>query len=614
MTRFVAAFLLLASPAAAASWKAEGPYFGNVTSIAVDAANPDRLWVATHGGGVWRSLDGAKTWQLSGSELSDRVVTYVTLQPKSNTLWAGVNGGGLAQSKDGGQTWEWMRDDLADSPHPPAFDRSGGIWIADVNLHKRSADAGENWTEFRVTGGDVRTFAFHPSDSKIIWAGGVNGRGGLWKSSDGGASWKQLGLGLPEMNSVQKFIVDPSRPDTLYMAVRRGGFKSTDGGENWTPIGGIVQDAEIESLTLHPAAPQTLFAGTSKGFFKTTDGGQTWNRVGGGFPPFIVEALAIHPASPDVMWAGTSGAGIYTTTDGGKSWTEANRGFAASWVEKVWGDTAGTMFAQTSRGLFRADGNGGWAEIREPFSDSDARADIIIFDAKVPKVVHAGWASSYYRSTDAGVTWTGIVRPFQDPRPQFRSLVIDPKNPKVLYSADSHASRGDPSIFKSTDGGVRWKAASGGVTGAGVLALCVDSGGTLLALGTEGGFWRSTDGATTWTRAGNGLPGEDFKALALDPMNPTRVYVAAKGGFYRSEDGGLTFSAQTLEPEAVAVDAKGDVYVATSEGVSRSSDGGKTWTPFNDGLTNLDVRALHTAGRRLYAGTAGGGVFWIDPD
>ena len=105
-----------------------------------------------------------------------------------------------------------------------------------------------------------------------------------------------------------------------------------------------------------------------------------------------------------------------------------------------------------------------------------------------------------------------------------------------------------------------------------------------------------------------------MKALALDPANAARVYVAAEDGFYRSDDGGVTFSAQKLEPESIAVDAKGHVYVATLQGVSRSIDGGKTWAPFNDGLTNVDVRALHIAGARLYAGTAGGGVFSIELD
>src|SRR5436190_23021915 len=103
MKKLLVITLLFASASLAASWKSEGPYFGNVLSIALDAANPDRLWVSTHGGGVWRSVDGGKSWTLSGKKLSDRVVSYVMLQPKSNTLWAGVEQGAMARSKDGGE-------------------------------------------------------------------------------------------------------------------------------------------------------------------------------------------------------------------------------------------------------------------------------------------------------------------------------------------------------------------------------------------------------------------------------------------------------------------------------------------------------------------------------
>lgn len=592
----------------AASWKSEGPYFGHVLSIAVDPANPDRLWISTHGGGVWRSTDGGATWQLAGRELADRVVPYVVMQPKSSVLWAGVESSTLARSKDGGQTWEWISNDLTDTPYRPAFDpaNSKAMWIPGSNLHLRSTDGGAKWSEFRITGGDVRVFAFHPKDAKTIWAGGTNGRAGLWKSTDGGASWKTIGKGLPQSNTAYQLLVDPEQPDTLYMKMRRGGSVSTDGGENWTPFGGAVANVEIESLTL---ASKTLFAGTEKGFLRSTDGGQSWQRIGGGLPRYIVSALAVHPANPDVMWAGASSAGIWKTTDGGKTWTDANRGFAAAWIESVWGDASGRILAQSSRGLFRNDGKGGWFELVQPFSDTKANLSTAVFDGKA---IHAGWAWSYYRSSDGGATWSEIVKPFQEPRPIFSSIVADAKNPKVLYSADGDTSNGEPAIFKSVDGGVKWKPANRGVAGSGIIALHADASGALVALSKDGKLYRSTDAATTWTASGSGLPSSDLKTLALDPSNASRVYVSAKDGFYRSEDGGATFVASKTELEDIAVDAKGNVYLATNEGVSRSTDGGKTWKPFNDGLTNADVRVLRAAGTRLYAGTAGGSVFSID--
>ncbi|HEY5610537.1 MAG TPA: hypothetical protein VIL97_04975, partial [Thermoanaerobaculia bacterium] len=182
--------LFVASTAFAATWKSEGPYFGNVLSIAVDPATPDRVLVSTHAGGIWQSADGGKSWTLTSDELTGYVVLWIVIQPKSTILWAGVEGdsqGALARSKDGGKTWEWIRDDLALTPHPPSFDPTNpkAMWLADVNLHKRTSDGGAKWTEFRVSGGDVRTFAFHPTNPKILWAGGVNRGSGLWKTTDG---------------------------------------------------------------------------------------------------------------------------------------------------------------------------------------------------------------------------------------------------------------------------------------------------------------------------------------------------------------------------------------------------------------------------------------------
>jgi photosystem II stability/assembly factor-like uncharacterized protein len=614
----LALFFLFAATSFAASWKSEGPFFGNVLSIAIDPANPNRLWVSTSGGGVWRSLDGAASWKVSGKELSDRVVPFVMLQPKSNTLWAGVEQGALARSKDGGQTWEWVQNDLAQTPHPVAFDPANpkSIWIPDGNRHKRSNDGGAKWTEFRISGGDVHTFAFHPKDSTTIWAGGFNGRAGLWKSTDGGGSWRQLGKGLDESNNVFKLIVDPRHPDTLYMFSHRGGFKSTDGGENWMPFGASLARAGIQNLTMHPTSPETLYAGTSTGLFKSTDGAQTWDSMSGGLPQYLVQDVAIHPSMPDVVWAGTAGAGIYKTTDGGKSWSESNAGFAASLIEKVWGNASGMIFAQTGRGLFRSDGKGGWIEMLQPFSNEKAALDTVVFDTRNPRTIHVGSGTRYFRSADNGVSWSEVEKPMQDPRPAFDSLVLDAKNPMIVYAAHKYMRNDEPTLFKSTDGGVKWKPAGRGVTGA-IFSLRSDSSGALLALGNGGQLWRSIDGATTWTAAGSGLPSKKIEAFVIDPTNPAFVYVASKDGFYRSEDGGATFSMsnkgiEKFELEGAVVDAKGNLYVASGEGVSRSADRGKTWAAFNEGLTNPDVRTLYSAGTRLYAGTAGGGVFSID--
>src|SRR5881409_1273766 len=136
----------------------------------------------------------------------------------------------------------------------------------------------------------------------------------------------------------------------------------------------------------------------------------------------------------------------------------------------------------------------------------------------------------------------------------------------------------------------------------------------LLAVTKDAGVWRSTDGANSWNET-KGLPPKGILGVAIDPAKPERAFAVMEKSIFRSEDGGATWSALTKGPKenmtAVAI-AGGSVFVATINGVFRSADGGTTWTKFNDGLTNTDVRELTAAGSRLYAGTAGGGVFSID--
>lgn len=617
MKRFSFLFLfLIPTFALAAAWKSEGPYFGNVRSITVDPSNGDRIWVGTNGGGVWQSNDGGANWQLAGKELHGYSITYVAAQPNSDSIWAGVDGGSLARSTDGGKSWKWMRDDFSNSPLRPAFDPNDpkAIWFPSVNLHQRTKDGGATWSDFRVSGGDVLTFAFHPKDSKTIWAGGVNGRAGLWKTSDGGVSWKQIGKGLPESNNGRTLLVDHQNPDILYMAGYRGGFKSVDGGISWTPLaGGFPQSTEIRSFVMHPKASGTLYAGSEKGFFLTTDGGDRWVEIDSGLPNYIVNGLAFHPGNPDVMWAGVSSAGIYKSSDGGKTWSPSNRGFAAAWIKRVWGGEDGSIFAQTSRGLYRKDQSGEWNEILQPFSYDEADIDSLVYDRTNPKIIHAGDSWSLQRTTDGGVTWKDVVKPFQDLRPTFSSVVFDIRNPKIVYAGDAGADDDEAPIYKSIDGGVKWKPASRGITAKRVRAVAMDSSGVLLALGRDGGLWRSADGAVTWTVAGGGLPSEPMESLHVNLADPMQVLAQSEKSLHRSEDGGVTFRSVAIEKggdiSAAAIDDRGTFYAGTKEGVFRSVDSGKSWAPINEGLTNTDVRALHSSGSRLYAGTAGGSVY-----
>ena len=140
----------------------------------------------------------------------------------------------------------------------------------------------------------------------------------------------------------------------------------------------------------------------------------------------------------------------------------------------------------------------------------------------------------------------------------------------------------------------------------------------VFALTEDNGIYRSREGGV-WTPAGAGLEQKNILDLAVDPDEPSRLYLVSADGLYRSADSGQTWTpsnqglkAKNLKAVAV-VDGHG-VFVGGFHGVHLSRDRGKSWTAFNEGLWHTDVRCLAVAGGdspRLYAGTAGGSVFSI---
>lgn len=618
----------------ALSWRSEGPFLGNVTDVAVDPSHPNTVYAATHGGGVWRSEDGGGTWTLPGDEMTSRSVNWLAVDPgKPTTLWAGVEDAGMWRSLDRGATWKQVEPNgeeivgqrIAFAPSQPQ-----SIFVPSTNLHYRSADGGKTWTSFRVAGQDAYCFAVHPTNPKIVLAGGRGQMLNVARSADGGKTWKQTGKGIRDA-SLHRLLYDPSNPNVVYAyAGFHDAFKSTDGGDTFSPLDlGVGGTDEVTDLELDPANPQVLWAATEGGLMTSRDGGAIWRVSERGTGNYLISAVALVRGRPGAMLAASAGTGLYRSSDGGATWSPASQGLAAGWVEKVWPSPRqpGALFVQTSVGLYARGAGGGWSEVRAPFEDEKA-ADIdgILYDRASPQTVYAFDGSKYWRSTDGGRSWREPERKEPGLRQlmrgdlssaEFRSLAQDAGDAKTFYAGAWSSSDPGKAVFKTTDGGKNWKAAGNGLPGEAIELLRSASPKTVYAVVSKEGVFRTRDGGGSWSNAGSGLPGGEIHELAVDAGNPSRLFAATEHGLFRSTDGGdswrrVTEGLKDDDVEGVAVVSEQEVWAGAFHGVFRSTDGGSTWTPMNGSMPNVDVRALAIAPgspARIYVGLAGGSVW-----
>jgi photosystem II stability/assembly factor-like uncharacterized protein len=146
---------------------------------------------------------------------------------------------------------------------------------------------------------------------------------GVLKSTDSAGTWKASGLTTP----VQIVVVDPVNTSTLYAAMgfnALGLQRSRDGGATWTSINnGLPSNLFIRALVADPATSGTVYLAGSAGLYKTTNGGDTWTLMQNGLPsgPPDVLSLAIDPANPSILYAGSASGGLYRSMDRGGSWT-----------------------------------------------------------------------------------------------------------------------------------------------------------------------------------------------------------------------------------------------------------------------------------------------------
>ena len=333
--------------------------------------------------------------------------------------------------------------------------RTGPLW--------KTSDAGLAWTDLPLDAFTVN--ALEPSKAvRGAWYAGT--LDGAFKSTDGGASWRNLGLPLRLGRfepSVLHFAIDARAPATIYAATSDGLVKTTDDGGHWTTIGAALPfgGAFLRGIALSPDS-RIVYAASQRGFFRSVDGGATWtaSNTGLGVDPFV-SALAVDPAT-GVLYADVSRASDPSGTD--QVFVSANTG--ATWTPTTLVIPRRTVTALTVVRERRAFASPG-PRRSEQLSGDATEAPVSTVFLAARQVFSDGPFGVLFSSSDRGRTWTSIGEGL--PPAGADALAVAPARSAIVYAG----SRGV--LFVSRDGGATFEPVPGMPTFGSIASIGVES-------------------------------------------------------------------------------------------------------------------------------------------
>lgn len=613
---------------AAASWTSIGPYGGNIQAFAAAPSSPGTLYAsATIYSGIeaalFRSTDGGSTW--SRTNATGTLSTALAVDPASPATVYSCSGTSISRTTDAGITWQPV-----DTGFPNFYCGSvivvpgtpSTVYLGGPGVVAKSTDNGASWKTTTVGSSPslIISLAAAPG-STTLYAGSYEDfkTGGIYRTSDAGATWTALtnGIGRPLVESIE---ISRSNSSILWASTSLGFFRSPDGGDSWVRR---LASSTAGTVAIDPLDPVTIFVATGfpGGFFVTHDDGFSWMPAG---ISGSVHTLDFDSGSPSVLYAGGD-LGVYRSDDRGKTWMLAVQGMdglsvhpiaAPPWAPgTVWATAGGREYSSADRGTH-------WEPLlQSPRDTSNVLPPVVrfVFDASSTGTAYAATtqasASSVYKTTDAGASWsaTGPTPALQSPLGNEVALTIDPLDSRILYFTASgfFLDVGAASTFKSMDAGASWME----LTAPALATLAIDPtapatiyGGANINLPPD--VFHSTDGGLTWSDL-PGSPGGIVHDLTVAGGSPATIWAAAELGLYRSTDSGATWSAASygiplgFGVYTVLVDPRFSrvLYAGTAGGVYRSTDGGDTWLPLGTLPRSVLSLALDPGTLTLYAGT-----------
>jgi len=642
----------------------EGSY--SIGCVTIDPNNPLVVWVGTgennsqrsvgYGDGVYKSIDGGKSWNNVGLEHSEHIGKIVVDPRDSNVvyvaaqgpLWAAGGDRGLYKTTDGGENWEpileidehtGVNEVMLDPRNPDvlfasSYQRRRRVWTL-INggpgsgIHK-STDAGKTWTELTTGLPSVEMgrigLAMSPADADVIYAiiEAQKDKGGVYRSVDSGASWEKRGDYVSSSPQYyNELVADPHDVDRVY-SLDTFMHVTEDGGKNWNRVPGKYRHVDDHALWINPEDTDHLIVGSDGGVYETWDRGANW-EFKANLP--LTQFYKVTP-DDDYPFYNVYGGTQDNATLGGPARTTSVHGIVNSdWYVTIFGDGFKTriepgnpdiVYSQYQYGgLARYDRKSGeLTDIQpQPAPGEDPLRfnwdSALIVSRHSPTRLYFA-AQRIFRSDNRGDTWVPVSPDLTRGIDRNTLAVMD-----RVWSVDTVAKNASTSYYGN------------------IVALdeswLVEG---LIYAGTDDGLVQVTeDGGQSWRKIDSidGVPEATYvNRLEASLHDPNTVYGAFnnhKNGDFKpylmkSTDRGATWASITGNlPERGSVYAVVEdhmspnlLFAGTEFGLFFTIDGGEKWIQLEGGMPTIAVRdlELHRRANDVVVGTFGRGIYILD--
>jgi photosystem II stability/assembly factor-like uncharacterized protein len=684
-----------------------GPFRGGrSTTVTGVPGQPFIYYMGTTGGGVWKTTDAGISWHnISDGYFNTTGIGDVTVAPSdSNIIYVGTgegpvrgvktsHGDGVYKSTDAGETWKHVGLEATrhisrvfvhpSDPNKVYVAAQGNPWGPNTERGiYLSENGGENWKKILFVNensgfGDLTVDISNPNFMMatswdfnrkpwVVQSGGSGSK--VFKTTDGGITWKEINKGLPELKGKMGISISPANPKIVYMAIeakgKKGGvYRSDNAGESFKQTTNDPTTYARAWYYMHIIADPTdedeLWVLNSSAM-KSIDGGKSFKGMRGSHVDH--HDLWINPNNSENMINGNDGGGSITN-NAGKTWSTLFNQPTGQFYRVITdnqypyrlysGQQDNSTIAIDSRVADNGIGQMHWDIMRAGESST------VAFDPDNPRYVYSTYFASNFIEWDRDIDNTRMVMPYpervsgeQPKNLKYRAnwngpVIVSPHNPSVIYYGSQY-------MMKSTDRGVNWEVISEDLTrnnkdhqGKGGFPISneqitAESYNNLFNIEespiTEGVIWvgsddglvhLSKDGGNTWINVTpKGLKEGIINVVEPSPHDPAAAYIAVSGyklndftpHIYKTNNYGATWKkivngiptntfARTVREDP---DKKGLLYAGTETGVFVSFNDGDQWQPLQNNLPEVPITDLRVKRQDLVVATQGRALWILD--